>query len=202
MSHPIPPEAFQKALSLIDAANAQDPNLDGGAPKELRYGERMSDMLSRYAPEADATLQLAVRAQHMERWRVPRSSYPMDKSGYHRWRIGLYGFHASRTRELLLAAGVPADEAERAAAAVGKRNLQTSSDTQCVEDVAGLVFIEHYMADFAAQKAEYSEEKWIGIIAKTWQKLSPEAHAFALSGKLNLPDHLLPLIQKAIATTA
>lgn len=192
---------FEQALALIDAANAADPNLEGGKPKELLYGERMSEMLARFAPDADPVLQLAVRAQHVERWRVPRSSYPMDKGGYHRWRTGLYRFHADRTRELLTQAGVEAAEAERAAAAVDKRNLNKQADAQCVEDVAGLVFIEHYMADFAAQKPDYTAEKWIDIIAKTWQKLSPAAQAFALSGKLQLPQHLLPLIQQAIAAS-
>jgi hypothetical protein len=54
------------------------------------------------------------------------------------------------------------------------------------------------MAGFAAQHPEYSEEKWIQIINKTWQKMSPRAHEFALSGKIKLPEALVPLILKAV----
>jgi len=72
-------------------------------------------------------------------------------------------------------------------------------DTQLLEDVTDLVFIEHYMLGFAGQKPDYSEEKWLDIIRKTWKKMSPRAHAFALSGQLKLPAPLVPLITKAVA---
>lgn len=194
-----------QALALVDAANGEDPNLDTdeqgqSVPKELLYGQRMSEMLARYAPEADEAMQVAVRAQHIRRWTVPRGSYPMDKVGYHQWRTGLYKLHAELAGKIAREAGADEGDAMRIEAAVGKRSLKTNPDTQLLEDVAGLVFIEHYMAAFAAQKADYSEEKWLGIIDKTWRKLSDRAHAFALGGGIRLPAHLLPLIQKAIAS--
>lgn len=55
-------ERFHRALALFDAANAEDPNLDEGQPKELLYGRRMSDMIGRFAPDASEAAQLAVRA--------------------------------------------------------------------------------------------------------------------------------------------
>ncbi|MCW8829867.1 MAG: DUF4202 domain-containing protein, partial [Gammaproteobacteria bacterium] len=85
-----PSQAFTRAIELIDAANAEDPNsetVDGKAwPKELLYSHRMSDILHRYTPEADEAQQLAIRAQHIQRWKSPRSDYPMNRSGYHQWR--------------------------------------------------------------------------------------------------------------------
>ncbi|MEJ2329366.1 MAG: DUF4202 domain-containing protein, partial [Gammaproteobacteria bacterium] len=36
-------------------------------------------------------------------------------------------------------------------------------------------------------------------IQKTWKKMSDKAHEFALSGKIALPEPLIPLIQKAVA---
>jgi hypothetical protein len=83
--------------------------------------------------------------------------------------------------------------------AVGKQDLKTNPDTQLVEDVSCLVFIEHYMLGFAGQQAEYTEQKWLGIIRKTWSKMSPAAQAFATSGGIRLPEALLPLILKAVA---
>ncbi len=194
---------FDKAVELIDNANREDPNqeqLDGKPwPKELLYSHRMSNMLERYAPEADDAIRLAVRAQHIQRWKTPRDSYPEGRQGYLQWRAGLYKFHAQTAATLLEQAGCPEATIERVRQAVGKRALKVNPDTQMLEDVIGLVFIEHYMLEFAGKHPEYDEAKWLDIIRKTWRKMSDRAHAFALSGKVRLPEPLLPLIQKAVA---
>jgi hypothetical protein len=192
-------ERFNRALALFDAANAEDPNQDEGQPKELLYGRRMSDMIGRFAPEASEAAQLAVRAQHIQRWKVPRDSYPMTKEGYHAWRTGLYTFHANTAAELMRQAGYDDVMIERVKKAVAKRGIKSNPETQLLEDIADLVFIEHYMLAFAQSKPDYDEEKWLGIIRKTWQKMSKDAQAFALSGKIRLPEPLVPLITKAIS---
>mgnify|MGYP005836171165 CR=1 FL=1 len=191
-------ERFQRALALFDAANAEDPNLDAGQPKELLYGRRMSDMIGRFAPDASEAAQLAVRAQHIQRWKVPRSQYPMNKEGYHAWRTSLYTFHADTAGELMRQAGYDDAMIERVKKAVGKRGIKSNPETQLLEDIADLVFIEHYMLAFAQGKPDYDEEKWLEIIRKTWKKMSKTAQAYALSGKIKLPGPLLPLIAKAI----
>lgn len=189
----------ERAMALFDAANAEDPNQDEGQPKELLYARRMSHMLSRFAPHASEAVQLAVRAQHIRRWTVPRSRYPMTKAGYYAWRTGLYKFHAETAGALMREAGCDAALIERVMAAVGKRDLRTNPDSQLLEDVASLVFIEYYMLDFAGSKPDYDEDKWLGIVRRTWNKMTDEAHRFALSGAVKLPEALLPLITKAIA---
>ena len=193
------PERFNAAIALFDAANAQDPNRDEGLPKELLYARRMTDMIGRFAPEASEIAQLAVRAQHIQRWTVPRSNYPLGKPGYFAWRTGLYRFHAETAGELMRQAGY--DDAMIAAVkvAISKQDIKTNPDTQMLEDVSSLVFIEHYMLGFASQKADYSEEKWLGIIRKTWKKMSESAQSFATSGGIKLPEALVPLILKAIS---
>jgi hypothetical protein len=190
--------AFSNAIVLFDAANAQDPNLDTGQPKELLYAQRMTEMIDRYAADASEVARLAVRAQHIRRWTVPRNSYPMTKEGYHAWRTGLYKFHAETAGELMQQAGYDEATIAQVRAAVGKRGIKVNPDTQMLEDVSSLVFIEHYMLGFAGQHAEYSEEKWLEIIRRTWKKMSDRAHAFATSGGIKLPEPLVPLILKAI----
>lgn len=184
---------FEQAIALIDAANAED-------PKELLYSRRMSDILERYAPDADDAMKLAVRAQHIQRWKSPRDAFPMNRQGYHKWRSGLYVFHAETAASLLLQAGCSEQVIERVRKAVGKKEQKTNPDTQLVEDVAALVFIEHYMLDFVSKHPEYAEEKWLHIIRRTWNKMTEPGQKFALSGALELPESLVPLIQKAIPT--
>ncbi|MHB1215412.1 MAG: DUF4202 domain-containing protein [Thiobacillus sp.] len=190
---------FNQALALFDAANSEDPNQEEGQPKELLYGQRMSDMIARFAPEASEAAQLAVRAQHIQRWKVPRNTYPMTGEGYHAWRTGLYAFHADSAGERMRVAGYDDAMIERVKKAVGKRGIKSNPDTQLLEDVANLVFIEHYLLDFAQRKPDYDEAKWLEILRKTWQKMSAPARAFALSGKIRLPEALVPLITRAIS---
>jgi hypothetical protein len=127
-------QRFDNAKALIDAANSEDPNREISAgkewPKELLYSRRMSDMLERYAPEADDAMKLAVRAQHIQRWKSPRSDYPMDRKGYHQWRAGLNKFHADTVAGLLAKAGYDEAFITRVAQAVGKESLKTNPDTR------------------------------------------------------------------------
>ena len=195
-------QQFDTAIELIDAANSKDPNQEASDgkdwPKELLYSHRMSDMIERYAPEADDAMKLAMRAQHIERWKSPRSDYPMDRKGYHQWRTNLYKFHADTVAALLAEAGYDDEFIERVKLAVSKKSLKHNPDTQLLEDLAGLVFIEHYMLAFAEKHPEYTEEKWLDIIRKTWRKMSDSAHQFVLDGKITLPEPLVPLILKAV----
>jgi hypothetical protein len=193
------PQRFREAISRFDAANAEDPNLDEGQPKELLYAQRMSEMLARFAPDATEAVQLAVRAQHIQRWKTPRSSYPMDRQGYLQWRTGLYKFHAETAGRIMRETGYDEATIERVKAAVGKKALKVNPDTQLLEDVTDLVFLEHYLAGFAARHPDYDEAKWIEIIRKTWQKMSQQARDFVLAGKVSLPETARPLILKAVA---
>ena len=156
-------------------------------------------LLKGIKPESDDVAKLAIRGQHIMRWKSPRSDYPMDRKGYHQWRTALYTFHANNVAEIMEKVGYDEEALDRVRMAVGKKQLKKNKDTQLLEDIAALVFIEHYMLEFAEKHPEYDEAKWIDIIRKTWRKMTDDAHEFALSGKLVLPEPLIPLIQKSVA---
>lgn len=194
---------YDKAVALMDAANQQDPNIETADgkdwPKELLYSHRMVEMLERYHPDADQVAKLAIRAQHIQRWQSPRNAYPMDRTGYLKWRSDLYTFHAEAAVKIMAEAGYDQESMDRVKKAVSKRGRKINADSQLLEDVAALVFIEYYMQPFVDKHPDYTEEKWIDIILKTWKKMSAEGQAFALSGQLALPEPLVPLIQKAVS---
>ena len=197
-------ERYARAIALFDAANAEDPRMDKGpdgkdVPYELLYAQRMTEMIDRFAPAASEAARLAVRAQQIQRWKTPRDSYAMDRTGYLQWRTGLYKFHAETAGRLMKEAGYDDEMIEQVKTAVGKKGLKVNPDTQLLEDIADLVFIEHYMLGFAGKKSEYSEEKWLDIVRKTWKKMSTAAQEFALAGKIKLPEPLVPLIVKAVS---
>jgi hypothetical protein len=196
------PTRYQAAVAAFDQVNGEDPNseTDNGKtyPKELLYAIRMGDMQERFAPEASEAVKLAVRAQHIQRWKIRRDEFPMDRAGYLQWRTRLYKFHAQTAGELMRSVGYDEEMIERTMTVISKKGLKVNPETQMMEDVADLVFLEHYMLAFASKHPEYSEEKWIPIINKTWQKMSADAHEFVLAGKIKLPESLLPLILKAV----
>lgn len=190
-------DAYARARTLIDTAHAADPvRTTEGRPAELVYAERMEAWVGRLVVEARTLLRLAARCQHLERWTVPRSTYPLDKVGYHAWRRSLYTRQAERARALLLEAGVPEAEAAEVATWVSKTGLKTNPGTQALEDAACLVFLENEIHAFAAQHAEYPREKFVDILRKTWRKMSPAAQQAALA--LDLPPAIAGLVREAV----
>jgi hypothetical protein len=175
-------ERLDAAFARIDEANAQDPNLerlDGqDFPKELLYGRRMSATLAMFAPEADDAVKLAARAQHVQRWKIPRSDFPMDRKGYLAWRQKLYGMHAELAGEILREVGYDDATITRVGTLLRKKGLKTDPDVQLLEDVICLVFLEHYFADFSVK---HDDAKVIDILRKTWAKMSPRGHEAALA---------------------
>jgi hypothetical protein len=187
------PDRLMNAIQRIDAANAHDPNKIADVPGEVLYSRRMTHWLARLYPEASEALQIAARAQHIRRWEVPRNSYPMDRAGYHRWRTGLYSFHAQAAVEILLELGYEQELIDRVQSLLKKQRLKTDLQTQALEDVICVVFLENYFADFAAK---HEPEQVIDILRKTWAKMSPIGHDAAL--KLPMPPEALALITKAL----
>jgi hypothetical protein len=192
---------FQEAIARFDAANAEDPNrevVEGReVPRELLYAERMTRWLERLAPDAPEAVRLAARCQHLQRWQIPRDRYPMDRRGYLRWRTDLQKRHAEEAGAILREVGYDEAMVRRVQALLRKQGLQTSEETQLLEDVACLVFLESYFAGFAPK---HEEEKVVEILRKTWAKMSPYAHQAALA--LDLPPDARALVDRALAGDA
>jgi hypothetical protein len=166
---------FQKASEWIDAENAQDPNTETHQnkeyPKELLYSSRMYEKLMHFCPE----------------------SYPMDRVGYLRWREELKKFHASTTAEILKKAGYDSDFIGRVSFLIEKKLLKKDAETQLLEDVICLVFLEYYLDPFVEK---HDDEKLQNIIKKTWDKMSEKGHEEAL--KINYSEKNLNLIKASL----
>ena len=192
------PERFEDALRFIDEANSQDPNTEHfegeDYPKELLYSMRMTKWLEAIDPQASEALRLAVRSQHIRRWEIPRSVYPLDRKGYHQWRIRLYDYHGEKAAEILKKVGYDEETIARVRKMLKKQGLKSNPETQTLEDVACLVFLESYFWDFSRL---HDEEKIIGILRKTWAKMSPRGQEAARELSLNAGAEAL--LNKALA---
>jgi hypothetical protein len=189
---------FQAAIDGFDAANREDPNLrvfqGQSFPQQLLYGRQMTQWLQRLEPDATETLQLAARSQHLCRWMIPRSGYPMDRAGYHHWRTRLYEFHAEKAGDILAAVGYDTATIARVQGLLRKKNLKSDPQMQTLEDVACLVFLEN---DFVGLAGKHDAAKMIDIIRKTWKKMSPRGQRAAL--EISMADSERALLQQALA---
>ena len=116
----------------------------------------------------------------------------MDKKGYLQWRNTLKFHHAKIAGDILTNCGYDKDTIDKVKFLLLKKELAKNADTQTLEDVICLVFIQYYLDEFASK---HDDEKVIDILRKTMKKMSP--HAIAEAGKINVSRKIQGLIQQA-----
>lgn len=180
---------FGTAIAAIDAANGADPNLItvSGEPraKEVVHAEMMTGWVNLLAEQPSEALLLAARAHHIRRWEQPRSSYPVGRHGYLRWRDDLRRFHARHATAILRDCGYDEATVGRVADIIEKRDLRHDAEVQVFEDALNLVFLETQFHEFRPQ---HKPEKLAEIIRKTWRKMSSNGQAYALRLDLRRED--------------
>lgn len=182
-------DRLAQVLSAIDEFNRRDPN-----GRELPYSERLTEWVLRLVPEASEPLRIAARGQHIGRWTIPRDSYPMDRGGYLRWREALKRFHAQTVGEIMGKAGYQTPEIERTRSIILKKNIASDPDAQAVEDALCLVFLT---TQFDELIAKTPRDKMIGILRKTWTKMSERGRNAALA--LAYSEEQKRLLQAALS---
>ncbi len=182
-------ERLLKTYGLIDAANAKDP-----AGLAEAYGRRMTEALERFAPGAPETLRIAARAQHIERWTIPRNSYPEGRIPYLTWRKELQKLHARRAGEIMAACGYGEEEIARTGSLLRKERLKQDADAQTLEDVICLVFLQYESDAFIAK---HEDGKVRDILGKTAKKMS--ARGLAAAAALPMGERLGRLLGEALA---
>lgn len=198
------PDRFEAVVRAIDAANADDPRqtVVGGVarPYEVVYSERMSERLAAMYPEASELLRIAARAQHIRRFDIPRNRYPEGRDGYNQWRKACRDHHGEVITRLMRQAGYDDGEIAHVVAIVKKEQLKKDRESQALENVVDVVFLEHYLDEFLAKYAAYDDDKIVDILGKTLRKMSPKGHAAAL--ELPMPDRTRRLVEAAVAREA
>ncbi|KAM5445823.1 hypothetical protein MaudCBS49596_007112 [Microsporum audouinii] len=196
---------FETALKKIDDVHSKDPKVvtvtttDGEEeiPDELHYAKRMTEYLLNHDPNPSELLHLAVRAQHLQRWEIPRTDYPMNRMGYLSWRTAQKKRQAAHAEEICLACGYSAEEAGRVAALVRKEDMKRDAECQVLEDVACLVFLADQFEKFEQEHGE-DREKIVNILRKTWTKMSERGHELAL--QITMSEQAKGLVAEALAS--
>ena len=96
--------------------------------------------------------------------------------------------------QICIDCGYSEDDALRVAHLIRKEDLKKDEETQTLEDVACLVFLDDQFEEFEKQ---HDEEKIVRILQKTWGKMSEKGHELALS--LPMSERCKDLVSKALA---
>jgi uncharacterized protein DUF4202 len=187
-------ELETQARAALEVAHGADPERLDGRAAEAVYADRIEAWIPRLVGQPSLALRLAARAQHLERWAIPRGDFPEGRAGYLRWRSAVHQRQGQRARELLVAAGGDETLSARVARLVAKATPRDDPEAQALEDAACLVFLESELADF---QREHEREKVIDILRKTWKKMSPRARELARG--LALPTPAGDLVHDALA---
>lgn len=193
-----------RIIAAIDAANAGDPrSIEVGGvrrPYENVYSERMTERLVAMYPDASETLRIAARGQHIRRFDIPRTRYPEGRLGYNDWRRACREHHAMLLGEIMRSHGRDEEEIARVGMLVKKEQLKKDRESQALENVVDVVFVEHYFDEFLSKYAGYDDDKIIDIVGKTLRKMSPKGHQAALA--LDLSERTRRLVMAAVAREA
>ena len=192
-------QAFRDAIRGFDEANSADPNtvlVDGKpVPYELFYALRLTEWVERLSLNASPALLLAARCQHICRWMIPRTSYPMTRPGYLKWRTDLKQFHAQKSGEILTESGCSPEMVARVQDLNLKKNLGDDDELQILEDALCLVTLQYQLTDLV-RKTE--PKKMISILQKTWKKMSARGRDEAL--RLSYTEDQQRLFSQALSS--
>lgn len=197
-------QRFSKVIADIDAANAGDPRtiaVSGATrPYEVVYSERMTRRLEAMYPDASELLRIAARGQHLRRFDIPRATFAQGREGYNEWRRTCREHHAGLLRDIMNRNGYSNEEIEQTTKLVKKERLKKDRDSQALENVVDIVFLEHYFDEFSEKYRDYDDAKMVDILGKTLRKMSPKGHQAALA--LDLPTRTRRLVHAAIEREA
>ncbi len=162
----------ERAFDAIDEANAADPNRIDGEPRARLEGQRATTWLDRLEPEASPALAIAARAHHLRRWELARADYPTGRAGYLRWRRDNKAHQAASCAALIADLGGDGELIVRIEELLQRGLLGSDHETQRLEDVACLAFLQTQLTSMAGR---LDADHLAAIIDKTRKKMSDEA---------------------------
>jgi hypothetical protein len=199
-----PTQSYTGVIADIDWANADDPRtivVEGRTrPYEVVYSERMTERLAAMYPEASELLRIAARGQHVRRFDIPRARFAQGRDGYNEWRRTCREHHAKLLHDIMSLHGYGSRDFEHVAMLVKKEKLKKDKESQALENVVDVVFLEHYFDEFHGKYSHYDDAKLIDIVGKTLRKMSPKGHQAALA--LDLPASTRKLVLAAVEREA
>ena len=153
-----PQSRLDATLAAIDAANADDPRAasqteDSDTAFEELYARAHERALYAVYPEASDLLQIAARAQHLRRWEISREDLSRRAPGLQRVAQDLPRASCGARGRDHAGPRLERGEAAHVGVLIRKEQLKKEPESQALENIAAIVFLEHYFDDFLAKYA-------------------------------------------------
>ncbi|HWB77734.1 MAG TPA: DUF4202 domain-containing protein [Nannocystaceae bacterium] len=192
------------AVAAFDRHHGDDPRAvtrDGGTTTWSRdYHARVLAWVDRLDAHAPVHVRLAALCQHLRRWESPREAYPEGVEGYKRWRAAAGLRQAELATRELAAVGYDDETIARTKDVLLKKKLKHDPDAALLEDAVCLRFVEDELVDFARGREHAA---LLGIVRKTWDKMSARGRTAALAlvsaAPPRLPAEIAALLAEAVA---
>lgn len=188
---------YSELTVAIDKLHSEDSvmeNVDGNLlPAELVYSKRMLQILETVFPGSDNLLKISAQCQHLKRWMIVRTDFPMDRQGYHKWRRVVMNYQLDETGKLLYAYSVSETDINKILDSLKNQGAKGNSDSQVIEDTACLVFLKWYLKPFADK---HEPDKVLDILRKTLRKVSEKG--LNAAADIDLSKDVLILLDKAL----
>jgi len=184
---------YNKIREALMKLHNEDPKQTDNQAEESLYATRMVEQLKKYYPQANQLLEISALAHHLKRWEIARSIYPMDKQGYFQWRRHVAKHQLAILTEVLDKEGIANEEQETIISVLKKENIKKLEESQVIEDVACMVFVQHYLEPFAAP---HDKQKVVDIVRKTMLKMSQ--HAINETAQLPLSENVKRYVIQAV----
>jgi len=139
-------------------------------------------------------LLLAARSQHIQRWKIPRDAYPIDRLGYLKWRATLKEYHSKISTNILFETGYDQPTIEKVRNLILKKNFPNDSESRVLEDALCIVFLKFQLLPFSMKT---SDEKTINALKKSWSKMTEHGRKEALNFDYDVKSK--SLIEKALS---
>lgn len=199
-----PSQRYNAVIADIDRTNADDPRTIVVAgvtrPYEVVYSERMTQRLAAMYPDASELLRIAAHGQHVRRFDIPRDEFAQGREGYNVWRRTCREHHVKLLSDIMSRHGYDSGDIAHVAKLVRKEQLKKDKESQALENVVDVVFLDHYFDEFYGKYSHYDDAKLVDIIGKTLRKMSPKGHQAALT--LDLPERTRKLVLAAVEREA
>ncbi len=121
---------FERAEQAFEASHRQDPRPSARGPRAVIYYQHVAKWVDELDGNAPEVVRLAARCQHIRRWALPRSEYPLGRSGYKQWRSKLAQMHAQDAAEILTEAGYEPETATRVGDLLIKKGIRQDPEVQ------------------------------------------------------------------------
>ncbi len=90
----------------------------------------------------------------------PAHGLPLGREGYNAWRTACREHHATLISGIMRRHGYADGDIAQVVKIIRKEQLKRDPESQALENVVAVVFVQHYLDEFIAGHRDYDDTSW------------------------------------------